>query len=287
MVKLADSDIKTREVLEWKGLHLFHTALSSCSQKLRIYLALKGLDWEGHNISLRDNENLTEWFLGINTRGLLPVLVDDGDVHIESNDIISYLERKHPDPRLIPEGMEDKVDAMLRHEDDLHLDLRTLSFRFVFNQSEEPKTAEDLERYATAGSGTVGGEADTHRAVEIDFWRNYAANGIGDERVREAVDKFRAAFDELEEMLADRPYLLGHDLSVLDIAWFIYANRLTLANYPFARLHPRVADWFERLRARPEFVREIELPARMQDIFEKSQARDRAAGTTLEQVAAL
>ena len=43
MVKLVDEDIKTREVLDWQGLHVFHMALSSCSQKLRIFLALKGL----------------------------------------------------------------------------------------------------------------------------------------------------------------------------------------------------------------------------------------------------
>jgi glutathione S-transferase len=73
-------------------------------------------------------------FLGINPRGLVPVLVHDGVVHIESNDIIQYLEQKFPTPKLIPAGHENKIAALLRHEDDLHLDLRTLSFRFVFNR---------------------------------------------------------------------------------------------------------------------------------------------------------
>ena len=63
MVKLADGDIKTREVLDWKGLHVLHMSLSSCSQKLRIFLALKGLDWESHEIDLMHNENLSERFL--------------------------------------------------------------------------------------------------------------------------------------------------------------------------------------------------------------------------------
>ena len=43
MVQLVDSDIKTREVLDWKGVHLLHFFLSSCSQKLRIFLNLKGI----------------------------------------------------------------------------------------------------------------------------------------------------------------------------------------------------------------------------------------------------
>lgn len=287
MVKLADEDIKTREVLDWRGLHLFHMPLSSCSQKLRIFLALKGLDWEPHEISLMASENLSEWFLGINPRGLLPVLVDDGEVHIESNDIITYLEAKHPEPRLIPDDMRDQVDALLRHENDLHLDLRALSFRFVFNPPKEPKSAEVLERYATSGSGTVNGAQDGRRDVEIDFWRTLAAEGITDTVARSAVEKFRADFDELDEQLADKPYLLGEALSVLDIAWFIYVNRLVLAHYPLARLHPRLNAWFERLGERPEFAKEIALPDPLLAHFEAGHKRDVEQGTTLALVAGL
>ena len=46
MVQLLDSDIKTREVLDWKGVHLIHYMGSSCSQKVRIFLNLKSIDWE-------------------------------------------------------------------------------------------------------------------------------------------------------------------------------------------------------------------------------------------------
>ena len=89
MVKLLDSDIATREVLEWQGLHLFHCQISSCSQKLRIFLALKGIDWESHPVELRTGENFQPYFLGINPRGLLPVLVLNGAVHIESTILLS------------------------------------------------------------------------------------------------------------------------------------------------------------------------------------------------------
>jgi glutathione S-transferase len=46
------------------------------------------------------NENLTDHFLGINPRGLVPVLVHDGDVYIECNDILTYLESAFPEGRL-------------------------------------------------------------------------------------------------------------------------------------------------------------------------------------------
>jgi len=285
MVKLADGDITTREVLDWKGLHVFHMGLSSCSQKLRIFLALKGLEWQSHEVDLMHNDNLSEWFLGINPRGLVPVLVDDGEVHIESNDIITYLEQKYPEPRLIPTGLEGQIDDLLRHENDLHLDLRALSFRFVFNAPKEPKSADELERYATAGSGTVNGETDGRKDIEIGFWKTYAAEGITDDVARSAAKTFRAEFAALDARLADQPYLLGSELTVLDIAWFIYTNRIALAHYPLARLHPRLNEWYERLLARPEFAREVAVPPPVAAHFDAGHQRDVAAGQTLELVA--
>src|SRR3981189_1669447 len=181
MVQLVDGDIKTREVLDWKGVHVLHFMGSSCSQKLRIFLNLKGIGWQSHIVDLFTNENFRPWFLGINPRGLVPVLVHDGAVHIESNDIIAYLEKAFPAPKLIPAGPANEVAALLRHEDDLHLDLRTLSFRFVFDRPGPPKPAEALASYAANGSGTAQGTQDGEKAVQIAFWQRAAAEGFTDQ----------------------------------------------------------------------------------------------------------
>ncbi|MGA8616093.1 MAG: glutathione S-transferase family protein [Xanthobacteraceae bacterium] len=258
MVQLIDSDIKTREVLGWKGVHVLHFMGSSCSQKLRVFLNLKKIPWHSHPVDLPGNENMQPWFLGINPRGLVPVLVHDGAVHIESNDIIQYLEQKFPQPKLIPSGYESEVVKLLKHEDDLHLDLRTLSFRFVFAPPGPPKSAEALASYAANGAGTVQGVKDTEKQIQIEFWKRAAKEGFTDTQARASAQRFRAEFDELDRTLAKQPYLLGGALSVLDIAWLIYQNRLTLAGYPFARLHPHVKAWADRLCAMPEFAKEIE-----------------------------
>ena len=283
MVQLADGDIKTREVLGWKGLHVLHFAGSSCSQKLRIFLNLKGIPWQSHPIDLPGNENFRPWFLGINPRGLVPVLVDDGAVHIESNDIVQYLEKKFPTPKLIPAGHENEVAALLKHEDDLHLDLRTLSFRFVFAPPGPPKPAAALESYKANGAGTVRGLKDREKDIQIEFWQRAAKEGFTDGQARASAQKFRAEFDALDRTLANHPYLMGRDLSVLDIAWFIYEHRLSLAGYPFARLHPHVHAWAEKLRARPEFAKEI---GQLRHSPEQLDTIRRAqAGKTLELVA--
>jgi glutathione S-transferase len=283
LVQLVDSDIKTREVLDWKGVHVLHFMGSSCSQKLRIFLNLKKIPWVSHPIDLPGYENMQPWFLGINPRGLVPVLVDDGAVHIESNDIIQYLEKKFPTPRLITAGHENEVAALLKHEDDLHLDLRTLSFRFVFAPPGPPKSAAALESYIKNGAGTVQGATDAEKRVQIEFWQRAAREGFTDERARVSAQKFRAEFDKLDRTLANQPYLMGDDLSVLDIAWLIYEHRLSLASYPFARLHPHVHAWAEKLRARPEFAKEV---GQLRHTSEQLDAVRRAqAGKTLEMVA--
>lgn len=284
MVKLIDEDILTREVLEWKGIHLFHYASSSASQKTRIFLNLKQVDWEPHHIDLVSNENYGDWYLGINPRGLVPTLVVDGEVHIESNDIMTELERRFPVPRLIPVGQEREIDALLRDQDDLHLDLATLTFRFVRPYTGPFKSAETLRRYSEGGTGTVRGKSDPNKQREIEFWES-VADGISDAAAKTSARRFKDAFNGLEDRLANAKYLLGRDITMADIAWFINANRLALIGYPIERLHPRVHAWFTALREQPEFAKEVERPPEVLAAIRAHQQDLERSGQSLTHIA--
>ena len=265
MDRLLAEDVATSEVLSWRGLHLFHAQFSSASQKVRILMGLKRLDWESHPVDLLANEHLTPRFLGINPRGLVPVLVDDGEVHIESNDILLHLEKGFPDPRLVPVGMEDRTASALAEEDALHLHLRTLTFRFMFDPSKPPKSEADLQRYAAGGTGTVRGRRDEVVAREVAFWRGYLEHGVDDDSARESAQAFRHAFDKIDRDLAEHDYVLGEELSLVDIAWLIPSQRLVYAGYPLETLHPHVDAWRDRLVARPEIAREVQLPPGLEE----------------------
>ena len=287
MVQLLETDIRTRDVLGWKGVHLFHFHGSSCSQKTRIVLNLKGVEWQAHPVDLPRGENLSERFLGINPRGLVPTLVIDGEVHIESNEIVSLLDRRFPVPRLIPEDREADMAELLRHEDDLHHDLRTVSFRFTQPRPRAPKSAEALADYRAGGSGTVLGDRDPNKAAEIAFWQRIARDGITDEVVLVSAARFRRSFEDLERRLGAALYILGTQMSMADIAWFIYVNRLILCGYPVEKLHPNLFAWFRPLRDRPEFAREIEVAPEIRKAIDENHRRQRAAGKTLIDVAGL
>jgi glutathione S-transferase len=281
---LQEQDIKTREVLGWQGLHLLHADFSTCSQKTRIFLNLKGIDWVSHPVDLAGQKNYTPWFLGINPRGLVPVLVHDGAVHIESNDILTYLEATFPEPRLIPAACEEEMRGLLKEEDDLHMDVRALTMRFVVPRTLATKKPQALATYEE-DLGTVGGTPDPHKQRELDFWNEYAVSGTTDERARTAAHNFKRSYETLEERLRDHPYLMGDALTLLDIAWWIYTDRLSAAAYPFARLHPRIHAWYQGLLARPEFAKEVVVPAPLRVLTMGLHAVQSLRGQTLSRVA--
>jgi glutathione S-transferase len=97
--------------------------------------------------------------------------------------------------------------------------------------------------------------------------------------------KFRTEFDARDALLPKHPYLMGDSITVLDITWFIYAHQLSLGGYPFARLHPRVSAWVDKLRTRPEFSKEIAMPAEAVTRLENARRALTLAGKTLEAVA--
>ena len=119
-MQLDPSDIETKEVFNWKGYHLLHFYGSACSQKLRIFLSLKKIEWESHHINLQKQEQFGDWFLGINPRGLVPTLVYNGNVYIESNDIMFFIESINSNINLIPNKYIKEIEESLKYENSLH-----------------------------------------------------------------------------------------------------------------------------------------------------------------------
>jgi len=66
-------------------LELYHNNISVCAQKVRVVLAEKSLPWTNHHVSLARGEQLTRQFKTMNPRGVVPVLVHDGNTIVESS----------------------------------------------------------------------------------------------------------------------------------------------------------------------------------------------------------
>jgi ganglioside-induced differentiation-associated protein 1 len=254
---LSDEQVTTEEVKSWKGLHLLHFGGSSCSQKVRTLLREKGIEYVSHPVNLIKHDHATPWYLGINPRGVVPVLVHDGVVHVESNDILAYLDGLPSDvASYFPQTAEERaiVDASLALENDLHFALREITMGFIFPKRLAQKPDDVLAKYESDGID------DPARAKEVAWWRAFAASGITNDQARAAVKAHRDAFDVLEKRLEQNDWLIGDRISVLELAWFITMNRLRMGGYPL-EIHPKLFGLYQRLLARPAFSLETKTPA--------------------------
>lgn len=82
------------------SVHLHGFFRSSASWRVRIALALKGIEFTQSTYRLRAGEQRSDAFLNINPQGLVPALDIDGVVLTQSLAIIEYLEETIPTPPL-------------------------------------------------------------------------------------------------------------------------------------------------------------------------------------------
>ncbi|MBK9362662.1 MAG: maleylacetoacetate isomerase [Rubrivivax sp.] len=83
-------------------MELFNYFRSSASYRVRIALALKGLDYDYRSVHLVKGEQLQESYAAVSAARLVPMLVDGDDRLTQSLAIIEYLDETHPEPPLLP-----------------------------------------------------------------------------------------------------------------------------------------------------------------------------------------
>jgi maleylacetoacetate isomerase/maleylpyruvate isomerase len=83
-------------------MELFNYFRSSASYRVRIALALKGLEYDYRSVHLQKNEQLGEVYASVSAARLVPLLRDGEHLITQSLAIIEYLEETHPAPALLP-----------------------------------------------------------------------------------------------------------------------------------------------------------------------------------------
>jgi len=77
-------------------IELYHFGFSTCSQKVRLVLAEKGLDFVSHEVDLLGGAQHDPEYVKLNPNHVVPTLVHDGTALIESTLINEYLDDAFP-----------------------------------------------------------------------------------------------------------------------------------------------------------------------------------------------
>jgi maleylacetoacetate isomerase/maleylpyruvate isomerase len=83
-------------------VELFNYFRSSASYRVRIALALKGLQYDYRAVHLARGEQFTESYQAVSAARLVPLLRDGDTTLTQSLAIIEYLDETHPEPALLP-----------------------------------------------------------------------------------------------------------------------------------------------------------------------------------------
>lgn len=83
-------------------MELYNYFRSSASFRVRIALALKGIDYVYKPVHLQKSEQLQESYAAVSASRLVPLLRDGESALTQSMAIIEYLDETHPEPPLLP-----------------------------------------------------------------------------------------------------------------------------------------------------------------------------------------
>ncbi|MGH7073835.1 MAG: glutathione S-transferase family protein [Stellaceae bacterium] len=233
---------------------LYHFGNSVCSQKARLALHEKGVTgWESHEVDLFRGDQFNLEYLRLNPKAVVPTLVDDGKVIVESTLIAEYIDDRFDGPSMKPADPFGRAGMRLYSkacDEGVHQAIGVISFAAMFMDRLRRMSAEELA---------------AHLAKVIDLERRdrytaIHAHGAKAPHIYRGVAAIEKLLQKTEHILADgRPWLLGDQLTLAEVNLAPYLSRLEYVNVIDIWLaeRPLSTAWFARIKARPSFEKEV------------------------------
>jgi len=228
-------------------IELYHADMSTCAQKIRLLLAEKELEWEGHLLNLRTRDQHAPDYLELNPNGVVPTLVHDGTVVIESTVICEYIDDAFPDPPVRPASPAER--ARMRQwtkwlDEVLHYYTGVLSGSIAFRFQHLARPAEELKAY-------IDGIPDPKRR---ERQRQQIELGMDAPQFAEAVRAFDRFVHDLDTQLQKTEWMAGSSYSLAEIGYTPYLIRLDeLQRWGWMDDKPRVTELYEAIKAKHNF----------------------------------
>ena len=200
-------------------INLYHNNLSTCSQKVRLALEFKYVEWNSCHIDLMMGENRKPGFLSINPKGLVPVLDHDGNIITESSRINEYIDTNFDGIRLKPENLSDykAMRFWVDYVDEVvHTSIGALTLSTVLRtvQLQRPREVV-LEELNALPDGKI-------KDLKVDLFELGVESPYFKYTLRELTEFTK----HLVNRLADRDWIAGDNVSLADISVIPYVLRI-------------------------------------------------------------
>ena len=225
-------------------LTLYHNDMSTCAQKVRFALAEKSLDWESRHLDLRALDQQKPEYLKLNPNAVVPTLVHDDIVVIESTVINEYIDDAFTGVPLRPSAPAERARVRLlakKLDDGLHAATGVISTAIAFRY-QKLERGEDSVRQSLANMPDPEKRKRNESTILQGTQSSYFAS---------AVTEFDNLLEQFEATLSRQRWLAGASFSLADIAYAPYMTRLDhLQMAGMWDRRPAVAEWYQRLQAR-------------------------------------
>ena len=208
-------------------MKLYDFELAPNAQRVRVFLAEKGLEVPTEQLNVRDDDQFVEPFTSMNPFHCVPFLeLDDGKVIAESMSICRYLEELHPEPPLFGRTAEERavIDMWLRR---FELDAFIPMLHAVRNHVP-----------MFAGRVVPGTRTDLPQLPVMVT------------RGKEMMEVFLA---RVEPHMAQNEFIAGPDFTIADITGFFTVRMTNALEMDLTTPYPAVTAWFAKVSRRPAF----------------------------------
>jgi glutathione S-transferase len=227
---------------------LYNAPPSTCSQRVRFVLNAKGLTFEEKKLDLLAGDQLKPEYLALNPNGVVPTLVHDGEVVIDSSVIIEYLDEVVPGREsFTPEAPTERarMRSLMRFIDEMPAAaVRVPTFNLAF-----------LPRFAAMSEQEFLAFAES-KPLRKEFMLAMGRKGFPAKDMDAALDRMNRTYARMKAAItaSGGPFLQGRRPTLADVAVMpaiVRMDDLGLAGMWADR--PALGRWYDAIRAHPAF----------------------------------
>jgi len=225
---------------------LYNAPQSTCSQRVRFVLNAKKLAFDEVKLNLLEGDQLKPDYLKLNPNGVVPTLDHDGAIVIDSTVITEYLDEISPDNSFTPESALERarMRALMHFIDEMPAAaVRVPTFNLAFLPSYQKMSHEDFIAHAES------------KPIRREFLLAMGQSGFPKAEMDAALGRLRRTYERMDREIekSGGPWLMGKKITLADVAVMPALVRMNDLNLPDWQDLPRVATWFDNIRAQPAF----------------------------------